>query len=843
MLKIPVKLSLSLRALLLGTGILMITLALFMYYQIYENDVPIHISIIIFIAGIITLLFYDIPENEEIIAEKKKIYIILFTIVNLVLAAITPYPLIICFLMYAATGLLNLLNLTRYALIKRIYNTSTLLALISMLFAVSYYLMPKLHIAMFLKQITNYFFGLTGLPSTLSETDLLVKTSSGVIKFAISYESSGFFIIMIFFIAFLYAVYRCFKPVIKYYLFAVITVIIFFFVRYILLIGIYSIYNQNINIFYNYITLLITLFPLVLFLVYPLKRLLLNHKKPGATVAIYRVKGFAILSVFMIGAILMLIGYLGEFHGKSKASRIFIDEYHSKGWESSTEPLDMDNFGGQKSTYTYTSFVSYLDNLAPVTLIDDISQYDDITSEDILILKTPTLEFENETIKKINKFVEEGGGLLLIGDHTDLLNMSKHLNEISENYDIRFNYDATYDTKTTGLSVFSRRFSFFQSAITYRVPYYNFATSCSIITSPKVRSIMTGNALTSEYRDLATPHYFNNMTPEADDYSGLFEQCVSVRSGKGKVIAFSDSTTFSSFSVFMHRNPEFITSLIYDLMSFRNAYNMIFILIGATFIVLSVIAFIRYKYLRTHADILIISLLFAFAISNFILVLNNKSFAYKIDDKINGISQIWIVHDPEKTLITNFVGMGQNENDFSSMFIAFQRMQYFVRQKHEINGLNQIKPISVVLMQPIKLTKKEESSIIKYLMEGGNVIIIDREEIDNCADLNRLFQGYANFSKYYMEYNVKAFDSNDEIVLSKWTKYIYASNMSTYNDELFTNIAANKFPVGKGSATVLYDLSAFSNMLMGDPGIPPTQKQIDRHQSFFKTIEFALKTW
>lgn len=118
--------------------------------------------------------------------------------------------------------------------------------------------------------------------------------------------------------------------------------------------------------------------------------------------------------------ITLLTGYYGDFHSKEKDSTIYVDEYHSPNWESCKEPLD--NYGGQKSTYTYTSLVSFLGNFAPVQLIESLDQYNDLTPDDILILKTSTKAFDYEIQEKINKFVEDGGSLFMIGDHTNLLN-------------------------------------------------------------------------------------------------------------------------------------------------------------------------------------------------------------------------------------------------------------------------------------------------------------------------------------------------------------------------------------------------------------------------------------
>lgn len=840
MLKKTSTLSKPFKAFLLAVASSFVTLSFVTYYQLFENNINPIISICLFVLGV-GLWFTLCDGIDEIETDTKKNLIVL-TFASTILGIISPFPFFLSFIMILIVNILRFINYKKTYIYFKLLVLSKLIAVSGILFILSYFFTVKLrsNATPIFSYLIKALSQLTGMQANTDGSYLLLKTPEGITHFSLSYEMFGTFIFASFLILFLYSICKMFRPSTKYYILSTIITLLYMIFRYIVLINIYTLYDKQVNLFFGYIEILLSMIPLMILLTYPLYNFLSVKGNRELKLSKLTLKKIMVNAFCVVIGITLLTGYYGDFHSKEKDSTIYVDEYHSPNWESCKEPLDKNNYGGQKSTYTYTSLVSFLGNFAPVQLIESLDQYNDLTSDDILILKTPTKAFDYEIQEKINKFVEDGGSLFMIGDHTNLLNMSKHLNEIAKRYGFKFNYDATYDTKTTGLSVFKRNYPFFQSGITREVPYYHFATSCSISSSFGIRSVMIGNALTSEQMDLSTPHYFNNMTPEAKDNFGPFEQCISLRKGKGKIIAFSDSTTFSSFSVFMHKNPEFITSIILDLKSHSNIVNNVLLTIGAILLLIFIVLLFKYKDLKLELDLLL-SLVCIIVIGNFFLEVNNQSFSETVSSKLNSIQQIWVVHD-QNNKISHFVGMGQSHNDYSSMFIAFQRLQYFVREKSNLKELNDVKPEAVVIMEPFKLSRNEEERLINYLQNGGKLIYLDREDLDNVNDFNRIFHGYANMHRFYSEYEMQSSSDEKKILINKWTKFINANDMKTIYDEIYANISASKFSIDKGYVTVIYDINSFSNYFMGDPGLPPTQKQIDRHNSFYKLVEFALSS-
>ncbi len=52
----------------------------------------------------------------------------------------------------------------------------------------------------------------------------------------------------------------------------------------------------------------------------------------------------------------------------------------------------------------------------------------------MLIIKTPTARYSADEVTAIVNYVQHGGSLLLIGDHTNVFNMNTYLNDISRQF-------------------------------------------------------------------------------------------------------------------------------------------------------------------------------------------------------------------------------------------------------------------------------------------------------------------------------------------------------------------------------------------------------------------------
>jgi hypothetical protein len=258
--------------------------------------------------------------------------------------------------------------------------------------------------------------------------------------------------------------------------------------------------------------------------------------------------GAALLGILVAGA----IGFFDP--GRRKASaRILIDERHSN-WEWSTIALDAHSYGVQ-TVYNYSELVRYLrffyevePNFEPLT--DSL-----LAHTDVLILKTPTRPYEDVEVDAVVRFVENGGGLWLIGDHTNVFGMSTNLNKVARRFGMRYRFDAAVDLLTFGRQLYRHPRLFGHPSVRH-LPTILMATSSTMVASLDARSVMSGRSLLSDELDYSVNTFFGDFRPQPDEPFGTMLQSLAVTRGRGRVLAFSDSTIFSNFFMFIRGKPE-----------------------------------------------------------------------------------------------------------------------------------------------------------------------------------------------------------------------------------------------------------------------------------------------
>ena len=74
------------------------------------------------------------------------------------------------------------------------------------------------------------------------------------------------------------------------------------------------------------------------------------------------------------------------------------------------------------------------------TAIDDAA----LGQCDVLIIKTPTSRYAPDEVEAVVRFVDNGGSLLMIGDHTNVFNMNTYLNDIARRFGFTFRNDLLF---------------------------------------------------------------------------------------------------------------------------------------------------------------------------------------------------------------------------------------------------------------------------------------------------------------------------------------------------------------------------------------------------------------
>jgi hypothetical protein len=247
--------------------------------------------------------------------------------------------------------------------------------------------------------------------------------------------------------------------------------------------------------------------------------------------------------------------------GKEKPGRILIDDRFCGIWEPTARQLDTEWYG-DFPTYSFTSLAEWLGKWYSADANTTRPYSDELLSHyDVLILKTPEEPIPEAETAAIDRFVRRGGGLLLVGDHTNLLGMGTHLNALSAKHGIRFRYDSVSDGLTGGFVECVQPWTG-RHVGALHVDKLQFMTSCSLQISGDAQTVLAAENCRREPHDYAGSSYFGRRGPHPEMEHGRTVLAATTRVGRGQIAAFTDSTVWSSFAVFSHDREKLAMDLV-----------------------------------------------------------------------------------------------------------------------------------------------------------------------------------------------------------------------------------------------------------------------------------------
>ena len=257
--------------------------------------------------------------------------------------------------------------------------------------------------------------------------------------------------------------------------------------------------------------------------------------------------------------------------GQPLAGRIMVVERHST-WEPTTTPYGTAVYG-EAGSYNYAAAYAYCGQYFHMSRLLETDAIDDGTLArcDVLVIKTPTSRYAPEEIAAVVRFVERGGAVLLIGDHTNVFNMNTCLNDVTRHFGFSFRNDLLFRVGTPYVQKY--RPPLVPSPIVQHVPPMNFAVSCSIDPGWSTGRMVVRNA---GLFNLPPAYHESNYHPQAEyrPYMqfGSWCQLWSCRYGRGRVLAFADSTLFSNFCVFQPGKAELLRGML-DWLNHRSVWD------------------------------------------------------------------------------------------------------------------------------------------------------------------------------------------------------------------------------------------------------------------------------
>ena len=260
--------------------------------------------------------------------------------------------------------------------------------------------------------------------------------------------------------------------------------------------------------------------------------------------------------------------------GTPQQGRVMFVERHST-WEPTTQPYDTKWFG-HDSGYNYGAVYKYLSQFFEMSQLLESDKIDNNTLAkcDVLVIKTPTARYSRDEVEAVVRFVQRGGGLLLIGEHTNFENSGTYMNDITRQMGFTFRHDLLFGIESPYDQLYRRpsvpTADWVPHPVVQHLPPMDFAISCSIDPGfSRGRPVILSTGLWSLPPDYHPDNYFPMPQHRPDMRYGAFIQLWATRHGKGRVLAFGDSTIFSNFCAFQPGKAELLRGMV-DWLNHRN---------------------------------------------------------------------------------------------------------------------------------------------------------------------------------------------------------------------------------------------------------------------------------
>jgi hypothetical protein len=438
----------------------------------------------------------------------------------------------------------------------------------------------------------------------------------------------------------------------------------------------------------------------------------------------------------------LIVGCIG-FHdpGKDKQGRLLIDEKHSN-WEVTTKKYDT-TWYGPESGYNYYCMADYLSYY--YQSVD--RNFEDITPEllskyDVLILKIPTAPFSPEEVEAVVQFVRKGGGLWLLGEHTNVFGSSVYLNPIAERFNFSFRYDCIFDIERKWEQVYVPP-KLLAHPIVQNMPPFLVAVSCSI----EPASYFADKAmLASGLYSLPIDYHAANFYPQVKFHTymdfGSFIQTVAVEYGKGRVVGFTDSTVFSNFSAFIPSKPELLLGTV-NWLNRENQLGWLNIL----FLFLAIICFASAFFLlrKLPNDLRFVSLvvisgvcMIAIAISLFTVTTRAS---YPLPEPHTKPTEVYFEKE-HSNYDLSILGFAEEYDKTYAIFYQWVlRLGYFPGVGPGIKDCTERGNLVVIINPQTSFTQEEIVSVKEYVSRGGKVLLMDDPANTN-SSANSLLQAF-----------------------------------------------------------------------------------------------------
>jgi hypothetical protein len=440
---------------------------------------------------------------------------------------------------------------------------------------------------------------------------------------------------------------------------------------------------------------------------------LFTYKKEIGGVA--GTKKQANLKYFVIGLIAIFISVVLlsfpplNFNKEKTPSNIFI---YSKGVVNWNKP----EFGryGLRSSGMFGMLPDYLKSFGYTVYMDSTVNKDNLGKANVLVVINLDEGFTEKEKNEIQQFVNQGGSLLVLGDHTGLGGMREPLNELLKFTGIEFNFDSAHYLK----QYWGDSYEFFPHPITHKLKSnreVGISVGASLaIFSNKAEPVISAKFGFSDYGNALNKNnaYLGDRRYNDGELLGNIILVAQAKYGKGKVLVFGDTSSFQN-GVF-ERNHKFINSIFYWLVNQQVDLPKIIKNIAAIILLIVSLVFLIYF---TNTNLVDSKMYYLFGTIFIALILTNtfnETYAIKNNPQGN-IAYIDGAH------LERFEKYG--DDGIWSLSYNLMRNKYlpFIYRDFSEQALRNSKQF-IVISPAQNFTNQEIEVIDNYIKNGGVVI-------------------------------------------------------------------------------------------------------------------------
>ncbi|MFC1781050.1 DUF4350 domain-containing protein [Planctomycetota bacterium] len=432
-------------------------------------------------------------------------------------------------------------------------------------------------------------------------------------------------------------------------------------------------------------------------------------------------KCIAAIVLACAGVFLLIVGLLLDMPGDRKQGRIFVDEHKSE-WERTDTPFDTDWYG-HDSGYNYACIYDYCSRFYDMSRLEVEIDDNALRDCDVLMVKVPTARYTSDEIAAIERFVERGGGLMLVGEHTNVFKTGTYINEIADIFGFRFRYDCLFDMDTTFEQLYNP--PLVAHPIVQNMPSMNFAVSCSIAPGLSAgRAIIRSTGLKNLFADYHASNFYPQVEDKAQMRYGAFIQLWTTRFGDGRVLAFSDSTIYSNFAAFEPGKAELMLGML-EWLNHSNAYKKL-----RPLIICMAVLFVAGAMLLSRswdgAWIVIISAgLLGWALAAFSTRIIHQ-YSMPLPKQVRPMIKVIVDRTVCDAPLSKSGFIQGERNGFGIFERWILRLGYFTSRQ---SGSDAFTGNLLVFTQPnLTVPNEFRDELVEYVSSGGRVLVLDSPE-------------------------------------------------------------------------------------------------------------------